>query len=264
MSGRSESASRAYRESNSTADRALNILMMFDDARLSISGTEVARELDVARSTAYRYLQSLVRSHFLEEADHGGYRLGRRTLELARLARRGMGLSEVARPVMKRLATEVGEAVLLTRMSGSAAICIEREDAANRAVRISYERGQALPINAGASAFALLAWLPTSTIEETLSGVRFHRFTERTLTSKREIMRRLERTRDQGYAVSRAELDPDVLAVAAPLRNADDEVVAAIGIVAVAGGEFEQRLPKLAAAVCDAASEISAGIALRD
>ncbi|HEY2638691.1 MAG TPA: IclR family transcriptional regulator [Streptosporangiaceae bacterium] len=262
MTGQRPETSSTYRERNSTADRALDILLMFDDEHLVISAAEVVELLGVARSTAYRYLQSLVQSQFIEEADSRGYRLGRRVLELARIARRGMGLSEIARPVMMRLATEVGEAVLLTRLAGSTVICLEREDAGVRVVRISYERGQVLPTNAGASAYALLAWLPEARVEDILDSASLPSLTERTLTDKHAIVRRLGETREQGYSVSRGELDQDVLGVGAPLRNQDGEVVAAISVAAVSARVPDERLPDVAKAVCDAADEISAVLAL--
>lgn len=230
---------------------------MFDDEHLSVSAIEVARQLNVARSTAYRYLQSLAQLQFIEEADGSGYQLGRRVLDLARLARRGMGLSKTALPVMKRLADEVGEAVLLTRLAGSAVVCLEREDANTRAVRISYERGETLPINAGASAFVLLAWLPDEQVDAILGDTSFPAFTKRTMTRKSDIMRRLAETREHGYAVSHAELDSDVLGVAAPLRNESADVIGAISIAAVAGSAPDERIRHLAEAVQAAAEEIN-------
>lgn len=62
-----------YRERNSTADRALIILGMFTDDRLQISANDVAEALGSARSTAYRYLQTLVGASFLEEAPNGAF-----------------------------------------------------------------------------------------------------------------------------------------------------------------------------------------------
>lgn len=88
---------------------------MFGDDRVTVTAVQVAGHLEVARSTAYRYVQRLLPAHFLEESAGGGFRLGRRVLEPARLARRRLGLSEIARPVMQQLAEDVGEAVLLTR-----------------------------------------------------------------------------------------------------------------------------------------------------
>lgn len=263
MAGQAQSGN-TYRDRNSTADKALDILSMFSDEQLSVSALDVARQLGVARSSAYRYLQSLGQSQFIEEADNGRYRLGRRVLELARLARRGLGLSEIARPVMRRLAEAADEAVLLTRLAGSTVICLEREDADAQAVRLSYERGQVLPTNAGASAYVLLAWLPAAELTTVLSGVSPHAFTERTLTDPDAIRERLGETRRQGFAVSRGELDHDVLGVAAPIRKETGEVVAAISIAAVSARVPDGRLAVLAEQVLHAAEEISASLALVD
>ena len=128
----------AYRERNSTADRALEILGMFDEQRPVVSGVEVAERLGTSRSTAYRYLQSLVATRFLEEAPGGGFRLGLRVLELGRVARRSYGLSEVALPIMEQLAADVQESVLLTRRVGNLVVCLERAESVAHPVRISY------------------------------------------------------------------------------------------------------------------------------
>jgi len=237
---------------------------MFTEQRLAISAAEVTEEMDVARSTAYRYLQSLVGSGFLEESDGGRFRLGRRILELARLARRGIGLSEVARPVMRRLAAETAETVLLTRLAGSTVICLEREEAEHQTIRISYERGQVVPINAGASAFVLLAWMDKPELEALLPTVTLDPITPATITTKAALRKRLAETAAQGYGLSRGELDEDVLGVAAPIRDARGRVAAAISVAAVAARVPERRIPALAEAVRAAADEISQTLALMD
>ena len=233
MSG-TGSASGGYRERNSTADRALDILLMFTDAQPVISGNAVADRLGVARSTAYRYLQSLVSSRFLEEAPGGGFRLGLRILEIARLARRGYGLSEIAIPAMTELSAAVRETVLLTRRVGDLVVCVERAEAGGQPVRISYEVGSTLPINAGASALVLLAWSPADETRRLLAAADLRRFTPATLTDVDAIMARLAQIRQTGHSVTRAELDPDVLGIAAPIRDEQDRVVAAVSIAALA------------------------------
>ncbi|ATL68245.1 IclR family transcriptional regulator [Nocardia terpenica] len=263
MAGQAASAaSSAYRERNATADRALDILLMFDDQRLVLSAVEVAAQLSVGRSTAYRYLQSLTQTGFVEEADGSGYRLGPRVLELARLARRGLGLSDIARPIMRRLAADAGETVLLTRLAGDRVVCLEREDSGARAVRITYERGEVLPVNAGASAFCLLAWLPDTTVDALLDTTPLDPLTSRTLTTKHGLRARLRETREQGYAVSRGELDPDVLGIAAAIRNRDGGVVAALSIAALSTRIPDERIPELATALRTGATEIGTSLHL--
>lgn len=252
-----------YRERNSTADRALDILLLFEDARLTVGGQEVADHLGVARSTAYRYLQSLVSSGLIEEHRPAGYRLGPRVFELARLARKGLGLSEIARPVMRELADRVGEAVLLTRRTGATVVCLEREET-DRPVRLSYERGHVLPVNAGASAMVLLAWAPDAEIDEIVRHSGLPKFTGATITDAGVLRERLAAIRERGTAVSRGELDADVLGVAAPIRNADGEVVAAVSVAALSHRVPDGRVPWVVAAVEQAGTEITDKLGIID
>jgi DNA-binding IclR family transcriptional regulator len=258
MPGQVVRESRAYRDRNSTADRALDILQLFSDDKLVWSGAQIAEHIGVARSTGYRYLKGLVGSGFLEECD-GGFRLGPQVFELARLARKGVGLSEIARPVMRELADAVGETVLLTRRSGAAVVCLELAEAAVP-VRISYERGHVLPVNAGAAAEVLLAWAPEQEITTVLDGAPLRRFTSRTITDQKKLRARLKEIRASGYAVSRGELDEDILGIAAPVRLPDGSTAAAVSVAALRFRVPDDDIPRVAEAVRGAADRISDGL----
>jgi DNA-binding IclR family transcriptional regulator len=252
----------AYRDRNSTAERVLVILMMFDDDHVALSASEVAAQLGVARSTAYRYLQSLVTTGFVEEGDSGGFQLGPRVLELARIARRGSSLTALARPYLRQLADATGETVLLTRLTGATVLCLDRADGHSRGLRISYEPGETMPANAGASAHVLLAWLPEDDLDAVLSKVDLRSFTPDTITSASALRERLEQTRRHGYAVSRGELDDDVLGIAAPVRDSHDRVVAGISVAGPSSRIPESRTDALVLAVRDSASSLSARLRL--
>ncbi|MGW1994022.1 IclR family transcriptional regulator [Embleya sp. NPDC001921] len=251
---------QAYRGRNSTADRALDILLLFDEERLAVSANQVAEHLGVARSTAYRYLQSLTANGFLEENDGAsGFRLGPRVLDLARLARKGVGLSDLARPLMRELARTVGQPVLLTRRTGESVVCLEREEATHT-LRLSYERGQVLPVHAGAAALTLLAWADHAEVERLLARP-LPRLTDATVTDPDELRGRLADIRAEGYTVARGELDPDVLGIGAPVRREDGAVVAAVSIAALSHRVSDERVPEYVAAVCASAAELSAQVA---
>ncbi|MFI8442131.1 IclR family transcriptional regulator [Streptomyces sp. WAC04189] len=244
---------------NATADRALDILLMFDDDRLVLSATEVAARLEVARSTAYRYLQSLTGNGFLEEKGGSGFRLGPRVVDLARLARKGVGLSDLARPVMRALVEHTGMPALLTRRTGGTVVCLEREDAGT-SLRLSYERGEVLGITAGASALALLAWAPTAELDELLAGP-LPRYTEATHAHPATLRARLAEIREQGYAVGNGELDPDVLGIGAPVRGENGAVIGALSVAAFSHRVPEREVPHHIQAVCRAAETLSARVA---
>lgn len=248
---------RPYRERNSTADRALDILGMFSDEVPVVSAAQVAAHLGVVRSTGYRYLQSLVANRYLEEAPAGGFRLGLRVLELARLARRTYGLSHIAGPILTDLASAVQETVLLTRRVDDVVICLERAESEVHRVRISYERGATLPVNAGASALTLLAWSDPAEARSVLQHADLRRFTPATLTDVDALMTRLEQIRSDGYSITRSELDHDVLGVAAPVRDGNGHVVAAVSVAAVASRVSAQLEREILGAVRSAAERIT-------
>lgn len=253
----SKNSASGYRDRNSTADRALSILEMFNESRLSVSAVEVATVLSVARSTAYRYLESLVSRGFLEEAPTGGFRLGLRILELASVARQGYGLSDIALPVMRQLCDQVGQTVLLTKRAGTTAICLEREVPAGQLLRISYERGSQLPLTAGASALVLLAWLEDRQTRALFDSMALPRFTDKTLVTTDDLIERLHQIREVGYCMTHAEVDNDALGMAAPIFDADGTVTAGLSIVALGTRVSQIERLKIIRAVCESATRIS-------
>jgi DNA-binding IclR family transcriptional regulator len=221
-------SSGTYRGRNSTADRALDVLLLYAADKPVWRGYEIATQLGVAPSTAYRYLRSLVGGGFLEEAA-GGFRLGPRIFELASSARAGLGMSEVALPIMRSLAARANAPVLLTRRSGRSVLCVELVRA-HCVVPLSYERGHVLPINAGAPAEVLMAWADPEEIDKVLEPGPLERFTPRTLTDPDALRLRFTHIRRRGVAISRGELDEHILGVSAPVRNATGTVCAAVSI----------------------------------
>lgn len=260
----SQDSTSGYRDRNSTADRALTILEMFNETRFSVSAVEVAAALSVARSTAYRYLESLVSRGFLEESPAGGFRLGLRILELAHVARQGYGLSEVALPQMRALCDRFGEAVLLTRRAGTSVVCLEREVPLGQLLRISYERGSQLPLTAGASALVLLAWLDDAQARELFDSIERPKFTERTLSDPEDLLARLHEIRAAGYAMTHAEVDSDALGIAAPIFDPRGEVTAGLSVVALGSRVDAAQSQEIIRAVRDSAEQISSTLRIAE
>ncbi|WP_212743159.1 IclR family transcriptional regulator [Microbacterium sp. 2FI] len=251
-----------YRERNSTADRALNVLQMFTEERPELSAIDVAESLGVARSTAYRYLQTLVQSGFLAESGRGSFRLGLYVLELARIARKGFGLTELCVPVMRELAEQFHQTVLLTKLMGNAVVCLEREEAREQYVRLSYERGSVLDINAGASALVLLSAMEDDQARGLLASTPLKQFTPNTLTDAERIVARLAQIRSDGFAISSGEVDPTAMGVAAPIRRENGEVIAAISVVLIRSLVSESQIDSIVEALVTAAAALSTQAAL--
>lgn len=243
---------------NATADRTIDVLLLFDDEHPVLSAADVSQRLGMPRSTTYRYLQTLRSYGLVEEGAQGGFHLGPRIFQLARLARRGLGLAEVALPFVQALARETGEVVLLTRRSGDLVVCIERVEGDPRhPLRLSYERGHVLPIHAGASAKILLAFMPTEEVGALLGSQELPRFTRYTVTDPARIAAQLAAIRQEGYVQSESEVDEGVRAVAAPVFGADGQVVAGLTVAGPAFRVDDAAFERHTAAVRAAATTIS-------
>lgn len=245
---------------NATADRAIDVLLLFNEQQSVLTAEDISERLGMPRSTTYRYLQSLRSYGLVEENDSsGGFRLGPAVFRLARAARQGLGLSEVALPIMHELVAQTGETALLTRRANAHVVCIERVESQQR-VRLSYERGQVLPLHAGASAKVLLAYLDPEEIEAILRNGPFPRYTARTMTDPDTLRRQLEVIRSRGYAMSEGEVDDGVRGVAAPIFDAHKRVVAGLSVAGPAFRIDDAVLPDVIHAVQEAADRISSRI----
>jgi len=175
----------------------------------------------------------------LVEESGNGFRLGPKVMELARIARRSHGISDMAVPVMRQLASELHETVLLTKRIGPTIVCLEREEWPGQYIRLSYERGSRLSLNAGASALVLLAWMPDDEARGLLDSQTLQSYSANTLTSTGAILERLHEIRELGYSVARGEVDAEAMGIAAPIFDADGQVTAALSIAML-----QSRLPK--------------------
>ena len=238
-----------------SVDRAVAILEIL--AREGEAGvTEVARELGVHKSTASRLLAALDRRELVaQDTARGKFRLGVGLVRLAGAAGRGLDLTQESRPVCRALAQEVGETVNLAILAGRDALYLDQV-AGPAALSPHNWAGQRIPLHATSDGKVLLAFRPAAEIAEHLAPP-LGRFTERTITDLAEFGRVLARVRERGYATAVEELEAGLTAVAAPVRNAEDAVVASIS---ASGPSFRipaDRLPQIAEAVQRAAAEVS-------
>lgn len=243
-------AATGQREGNSTADRALTILEMFTSERPVLSAAEIAAGLGTARSTAYRYLETLEASDFIAPAPHGGFQLGLKVLELARIARGSYTLLDLAVPPMQQLAAELNASVLLTRLAGTSAVCIECVHAPGQLLRLSYERGTVLPITAGASALALLSGMPAAAIRDLLQDEDLPKWTSTSLSTPDGVVSFVGAAVENGdLFVSQGMVDPNVTGIATPI-HLGEEMVALSAVLprpVASGPDFERAVTQVRA-----------------
>jgi DNA-binding IclR family transcriptional regulator len=238
-----------------SVDRAVAILEIL--ARDGEAGvTEVARELDVHKSTASRLLAALDRRELVtQDTARGKFRLGVGIVRLAGAASRKLDVVQESRPVCRALAQEVGETVNLAILSGRDALYLDQV-AGPAALSPHNWAGQRIPLHATSDGKVLLAYLPEGELTACLAPP-LARFTNRTITDLAEFGELLAEVRRRGFATAVEELEAGLTAIAVPVRNAEGNVIASIS---TSGPSFRipaERIPALAAAVGRAAAEVS-------
>lgn len=237
-----------------SVDRALTILEVL--ARVGEAGvTEIAGELGVHKSTAFRLVATL-ESHGLVEqnAGRGRYRLGVGLLRLAGATTARLDVVQEARPICRALAAETGETVNLAVLSESSALYLD-QIAGSSALQPHNWVGQHIPLHATSNGKILLSGLDPERLESLLGGLKA--YTDLTITRKSQLRKEVDLVREQGYAAAVDELEVGLSAVAAPIRNAHGDVIASMSVSGPTFRLTEERLPAVIALVVEAGHEVS-------
>jgi DNA-binding IclR family transcriptional regulator len=211
-----------------SVDRALSILDLLAQ-RGEIGVTDLALELEVHKSTAFRLVTALERRQLVEQVgDRGKYRLGLGVLRLAAATTGRLDVTREGRPVCARLALELGETVNVAILDSGAAINVLQEFGP-AAIGSRNWIGRRTPLHATSSGKVLLAFAGPALRETVLAGV-LEKHTDRTVTDPAELRRQLDAVVRDDWAATDEELEVGLTAVAAPIRDGSGEVIAAVSV----------------------------------
>ena len=238
-----------------SVDRAVTILEIL--AREGEAGvTEIANEIGVHKSTAFRLVAALEARDLVEQnAERGKYRLGVGIVRLAGATAARLDVVRESRGTCRRLATETGETVNIVVMSDRAALYLDQV-AGSSALQPHNWVGRRLPLHATSNGKVLLAFRSDDGRLPDLLETPLKRFTEHTITGLRPLEAELKKVQTQGYAAAVDEFEVGLTAIGAPIYNANGECVASLS---ASGPSFrlEGRIEEIAKAVRAAADEVS-------
>jgi DNA-binding IclR family transcriptional regulator len=238
-----------------SVNRAISILQVLA-RRGPTALTDLAVELDIHKSTIFRLLSTLESRGLVDQnSSRGRYQLGYGIVQLAAGATRKLDLSVVSRRICEELAEEVGESVEIAVLDNGSVLTVDQVIGAAAMTTIHWV-GRRSPLHATSAGKVFLASMPADERRACLPG-NLERFTENTITSRARLEEQLDAVREQGYGFTVEELEVGLAALAAPIRDLDGHVVAAIS---VSGPNFRlnpDTIPDVAELVTGAALEIS-------
>jgi IclR family pca regulon transcriptional regulator len=248
-------------------ERGLAILGCFTPARPVLGIADIADELGMSRSTTHRYVITLVALGYLEQGASRKYRLGLRVTDLGMSALNSTGLREHARPYLEELRQRSSYTTSLAVLDGPEILFVDRAPSFRRGrgrTAIDLQPGSRLPAYCTAMGKLLLANLPDSEQRELLAQMKLSKRGPNTITGKRALREELEQIREAGFAVNDQELAPELLAIAAPVRNEARDVVAGVNLAAPSSLiALEELVDALGPHLVSTADRISARLGYR-
>jgi IclR family pca regulon transcriptional regulator len=211
--------------------RGLAILECYDADNRLLGIAELAERLNASRSTTHRYVTTLVVLGYLERGRERKYQLTRGVTRLGHTAMSSTSLAAQASDDMGHLAHETGFAVNLGVLDGCDLVLVDR--IAGRRYRRASRRSKTQlpgPAHRTALGLMLLAMLPDYAQREIMDELALNQGAQNKITSKKALRTALADIADEELATSRDDDAAGSAEVAVPLRGADGEVRAALGL----------------------------------
>jgi DNA-binding IclR family transcriptional regulator len=238
-------------------NKTFSILEVLLQQGSAMNMTEISKKLDLYPSTTHRILDTLKYRGYVEQDPHTQkYQLGLKLLELGMAKLHQMDLVREATPYLKELVNQCNETVHLGILEEEEVLYLLKEES-SQTIRMYSWVGKRAPLHCTALGKVLLAYLPEEEIKKILDKRELPRFTENTITDKRKLEKELSKVREQGFALDREENEKDVCCIAAPIRNYQGKVTAAVSISGPAFRIDEKVQNNLKEALIETSTKIS-------
>jgi len=211
-------------------NKSFSILNIFLEQKSPISMTEISRKLNFNLSTVQRIIETLRYGGYIEQDPISQkYQLGLKLLELGMAKFHQISLIKEATPYLKELVGKFNETVHLGILEDIDVLYLAKEESSQIVRMVSYV-GSRAPVHCTGLGKVLLAHLPLSKRKNTLDKIKLSRRTKNTITDRECLEIELDRIEKEGFALDKEENEKDVSCIAAPIRNYQGRVIAAVSI----------------------------------
>jgi IclR family acetate operon transcriptional repressor len=212
-------------------ERTFSVLALFAGEKTQWTTTEIGQQVGLPVPTAHRIVVALsTHGYLVRDPSSKRFRLGPAAIALGRAATTANDLPTVASAFLPKLMLATEETSLLTvpTVGNDSSVCLLRFESPHP-LRLSVEPGRNLPLHAGASQKAILAYLPEVDRQRIAHGP-LEQFCSSTLVTPDALLSEIESIRTRGWAYSIEETNPGVWGVAIALLNSSGFAVAAVGV----------------------------------
>ena len=218
-------------ENTGTLSKGLAILDSFiKNKNENCSLTEIKDITGFSISTVYR-LCNILESHnyLMREVKTKKYVLGSKIISLHSMFKLKNQLITLANPYIRDLCNEIQETVSISDLINCKIVLISIMEP-DRVFIPSIYIGSEWPITCSSSGKLFLSSMSDESIKKTLELSGMPSMTEHSITTVDKFMEQIIFTRNSGYSICDREYDKDFLAISAPIKNINNEIIASVSI----------------------------------
>jgi IclR family pca regulon transcriptional regulator len=221
-------------------ERGLSVIRVLNVPAPGLTLTDVAREADLTRAAARRFLLTLVDLGYVR-CDDRRFSLTPSVLELGYSFLSSLTLPEIAQPHLRDLVQRVHESSSVSVLDGTDVVYVAREPT-QRIMTVAIAVGTRFPAFATSMGRVLLAGLDDAELDAFFGRAELMPLTAGTVTTEDALRGVIETVREAGWALVDQELEDGLRAVAVPIHNAQSKVAAAINLSTQASRRTPQMI----------------------
>jgi len=231
------------------------IFQLLTSTRKPMSTSEIAKTLDLPRTSVFRVLRTLEEEGMVHTIGKN-YVMGHRLINLGLQVISQIPERQICVPILQKLTKKTQESSHFAILSGANSLLIEVCDS-SLASKVASRPGTLADMHCSSSGKCMLAYAVPIARDNLLDRITFTQRTKNTHKNKESLLPELEIIRKQGYAVDEIEYNEGVRCIGAPAFNTAGQVIGVIGITASSTRFTKSRIPEMAEAVKLAAQELS-------
>jgi IclR family pca regulon transcriptional regulator len=218
--------------------KGLRILALFSERRTELRLTEIVALSGLPMPTAFRLVATLESEGYLERLPGGAVRPSAGVLTLGFAALRGLDLVQTSTLILRGLFARTQQTVNLGVLSHDRVVYVARLQSDTVLVTANVTVGSTLPAIVTSMGKVLLAFTPEAEIATRITRATFAgSWGPNAVRNATALRKQLAQVRADGFAVQDEELASGLRSIAAPVRQADGRVIAAVN-VAVPARDF--------------------------
>jgi DNA-binding IclR family transcriptional regulator len=239
-----------------SADRVLDILELLAGAGRPMSHADIKALLGIPGSSLTHLLRNLANRNYIQLGADGLYLLGNAVSELSRQRRMGSDIGTFAQPFVERIAKQTGESTSFLVLRDGQIERVAGVTSTLGGLRFVTTIGVRLPVHAVAGGKLILALLPEDERKKLVAKIKFDKLSPRTIASRADFERDLDKIAEQGIAYSYGEFELGVLGIAVPVLDQNRRPVGSFSSVIPTFRDSPKRREEVLAIMIDAARHL--------